>query len=101
MNGGLGEETYNDTVFAWDSFYTGISTWKISWLCGRINYSKSKALVYDLSEVYKKDYINFSQVLISLRFSPYIIITNGDSAWQTLLKFFNPGHYLFKFPERY
>ena len=60
MNGGLGEETYNDSVYAWNSFYAGISTWKISWLCGRINYITSQALVYDLSEVYKKDYINLT-----------------------------------------
>ena len=60
MNAGLGEETHNDSVYAWKSIYAGIGTWQISWLNGRINYITSKALVYDLSNVYKKDYINLS-----------------------------------------
>ncbi len=60
INGNIGQESYNDSIYTWDNIYAGIGTWNISWLNTRINYSTGHSLVYNLSEIYKRDYINLS-----------------------------------------
>jgi len=60
INGNIGQESYNDSVYTWDNIYAGIGTWNISWLSARINYSTGHSLVYNLFETYRNDYINLS-----------------------------------------
>jgi len=60
ISGNIGQESYNDSVYTWDNIYAGIGTWNISWLSARINYSTGHSLVYNLSKIYQKDYINLS-----------------------------------------
>lgn len=60
FNANIGQESFNDSIYTWDNIYAGLGCWKISWLSARINYSTGRSLVYDLSEIYNKDYINLS-----------------------------------------
>ena len=60
INVNIGQESLNDSIYTWDNIYAGIGNWSISWLSARINYSTGHSLVYDLCEIYKKDYINLS-----------------------------------------
>lgn len=58
ISGNIGQESYNDSVFTWDNIYANMSTWNISWLSAWINYSTGHSLVYNLEEIFKKDYIS-------------------------------------------
>jgi hypothetical protein len=58
ISGNIGQESYNDSIYTWDNIYAGIGTWNISWLSARINYSIGHSLIYNLSGIYKKDYLN-------------------------------------------
>ena len=58
ISGNIGQESYNDSVFTWDNIYANMSIWNISWLSAWINYSTGHSLVYNLFEIFKKDYIS-------------------------------------------
>ncbi len=58
ISGNIGQESYNDSVFTWDNIYANMSTWNISWLSAWINFSTGHSLVYNLFEIFKKDYIS-------------------------------------------
>ncbi|MDO9577246.1 MAG: hypothetical protein Q7J16_05130 [Candidatus Cloacimonadales bacterium] len=58
INGNIGQESYEDSVYTWDNLYANLSIWNISWLSAWINYSTGHSLVYNLFEIFKKDYIS-------------------------------------------
>ncbi|NQT65184.1 MAG: hypothetical protein HQ554_03285 [FCB group bacterium] len=58
INGNIGQESYEDSVYIWDNIYANISTWNISWLSSWISYSTGHSLIYGLFDTYKKDYIS-------------------------------------------
>ena len=59
INGNIGQESYNDSVYTWDCIDVGIRTWSISWLSANINYNIGHSLIYDLFKISQKDYIYF------------------------------------------
>lgn len=56
----IGQENYENFVYAWDNLFVNISTWNISWLSAWINYSTGRTLVYNLSKISGRDCIAFS-----------------------------------------
>ncbi|MCK4358250.1 MAG: hypothetical protein KAW92_05820 [Candidatus Cloacimonetes bacterium] len=60
INGNIGQESYEDSIYTWDNIYAGIRTWKISWLNVWISGSTGHSLVYDLLNTYEKDKIHLS-----------------------------------------
>jgi hypothetical protein len=114
INGNIGQESYNDSVYTWDDIYAGIGTWNISWLSARISYSIGHSLVYNLSEIYKKDYLNLAlwgdignnlsyNISAFQNFSNKLSITNGlrynnyeSGETKAYLGFFSNLRYEFK-----
>ncbi len=55
LNGSIGQENYNGSVYTWNNFYASIKTWKISWFGAWLTYITGNSLVYDLSEIFRRD----------------------------------------------
>ena len=60
INANIGQESLNDSVYTWDNFTVSFKTWHFSWLGAWITYHTGHSLVYDLSEIYKKDKIHLT-----------------------------------------
>ena len=60
LNANIGEENLNGSIYTWDNFTFSFKTWYFSWLGAWITYHTGHSLIYDLSEIYKRDKLHLT-----------------------------------------